>query len=366
MQTRKTSLKSAARSLVGAILPLALCVAMAPAPSWAASWKGNGADTLWSTAANWDSVPGSGASLSFREANPPNKTATLDASYSYTGNIHVGKGSSAAAPYIFEALDPSYKLTIDDDIWLGYHEDGWLWLKSGTYNFTTKNNKALHLGQGSGANHNFWLKVGDGSSTATLTSTANHSYMRGGSALVADRGTVNFGSKNFYTYNSSGTYLTNSTMTVAYIYLHDTSSMTLSNSTLTFSGDFNMPNSASGNCVLRSVSGTLRHTGSSTVFNVGHGANSTGVVEKERGDWDCYYLRLGNGASSSGTFTMNGGTMTIRTELGIGRGDNSTARSISTAARLRRNTLPATTTPRRLRLSSTAERSRPMAYTRMV
>ncbi len=306
----------------------ALCVATAPSAAWAATWTGKGTDTFWSTAANWDSYPAnnSSASLVFREANPPNKTATLDAAYSYTGNIHLGKGSSAAAPYIFEATAAGNGLTIADDIWFGYYEDGWLWLKSGTYNLTTKNNKALHLGQGaSGAVHNFWLKVGDGSSTATLSSTANHSYMKGGSALVADKATINFGSKNLNMYNTSAVYLTNSTMTAAYIYLHETSSMTLSNSTLTFSGDFNMPNSSGGNSVLRSVSGTLHHTGSSTVFNVGHGANSTGVVEKAGGDWDCYYLRIATGAGSSGTFTMNGGTLTVRNELGIGKGGNSTS-----------------------------------------
>ena len=97
-----------------ALVAAVLSMAMVPSPSWAASWKGNGADTLWSTAANWDSMPAnnSSASLSFRESNPPNKTATLDAAYSYTGNIHVGKGSSAAAPYIFEATAAGNGLTI--------------------------------------------------------------------------------------------------------------------------------------------------------------------------------------------------------------------------------------------------------------
>ena len=46
MHTHKMSLKSAMRSLVGAILPFSLCVAMAPLPSWAGYWdwvgKGSG------------------------------------------------------------------------------------------------------------------------------------------------------------------------------------------------------------------------------------------------------------------------------------------------------------------------------------
>ena len=52
------SLKSAVRSLVGAILPLTLCVAMAPAPSWAAQyWTGNTSGN-WATSGNWNGTSG--------------------------------------------------------------------------------------------------------------------------------------------------------------------------------------------------------------------------------------------------------------------------------------------------------------------
>ena len=149
------------------VVPMAIvafCMAAA-VPSMAANWTGNGANTLWNTAANWDSMPAnnSTASLAFRQSNVGNRTATLNGSYTYSGNIHMGAGSSAANPYTWEATDPANKLTIKDDIWFGYHEDGWLWIKSGTYEFNGTSGKKTHLGEGSGANHNFWLKVGDGS-----------------------------------------------------------------------------------------------------------------------------------------------------------------------------------------------------------
>ena len=128
----------------------ALCVAAA-LPSWAAqrNWKGNGANTYWNTSGNWDSMPGGSDSLAFRTAGVKNMTATLNGSYTYSGNIHMGNGSSAANPYIFEATDPANKLTIKDDIWFGYFEDGWLWIKSGTYEFNgssgKKDNKTYRL-----------------------------------------------------------------------------------------------------------------------------------------------------------------------------------------------------------------------------
>ena len=58
MHTRNMSLKFAVRSLVGAILPLTLCVAMAPAPSWAAKyWTGNTSGN-WQTSGNWNGTSG--------------------------------------------------------------------------------------------------------------------------------------------------------------------------------------------------------------------------------------------------------------------------------------------------------------------
>ena len=301
-----------------ALVATAICMAAAvPLMAAQRNWKGNGANTLWNTSGNWDSMPGGSDSLAFRTAGVKNMTATLNGSYTYTGNIHMGAGSSASNPYIFEATDPANKLTIKDDIWFGYFEDGWLWIKSGTYEFNGTSGKKTHLGEGSGATHNFWLKVGDGSSTVSLT-TKSHAYLRGGSTLVADKATLDFSAGSFEQNETSASYITNTTMSAQYMRTYATSSVTFSNSTLTVSRDLNVANNKGANSVFRGTSSTVRQTGSGNVFNVGVAENATGIVEQFGGDWTCYYLRLGSGNGSCGTFTMDGGTLTSYNELSIG------------------------------------------------
>ena len=315
------------RSSLVALSPLwgiAILAAICASPSLAAqrNWKGNGADTLWNTAANWDSMPGSGDSLQFRTSSVGSRTATLNGSYSYTGNIHVGTGSSASAPYVFEATDPANTLTITDDTWLGYYEDGGLWLKSGTYVFNGKSGKNFHVGEGNKSVHNFWLKVGDGVSSVSMT-TKGSAYVRGGSTFVADKATLTFNS-SFAMNETSAAYFTNTTMSAQYFRLYGTSSATLSNSTLTVSRDLNVPDGNGSVGTFTATDSTVHANGSGYVFNVGVGETATGTVLKNGGDWDCYYLRLGASTGASGTFTMNGGSLTVRTELGIGIGANST------------------------------------------
>ena len=273
---------------------IALCAAMNAQA--AGSWTGNGANTLWNTTANWDSMPGSSASLSFRNANVKNRTATINGSYSYSGNIHMGAGSSADNPYIWEATDPANKLTVQDDTWLGYYENGWLWIKSGTYVFNGKSSKNFHMGEGaSGARHNFWLKLGDGSSTVSVQ--GRNGYVRGGSALIADKATIKF---------TEG------------LSFSETASMSFTNSSVTVARDLNVANSSGANCVFRGTSSTVRQTTDGYVFNVGINSNARGVVEKDGGDWTCYYLRLGSGNGAKGIFTMDGGTLTVVKEFTIG------------------------------------------------
>jgi len=303
------------------VVPMAIvafCMAAAM-PSIAAqrNWKGNGANTLWDTSGNWDSMPGGSDSLAFRTSGVKNMTATLNGSYTYSGNIHMGNGSSAANPYVWEASNSANKLTIKDDIWFGYFEDGWLWIKSGTYEFNGTSGKKTHLGEGSESNHNFWLKVGDGSSTVSLT-TKSHAYLRGGSTLVADKATLNFSAGSFEQNETSAVYVTNTTMSAQYIRMYKNTSATFSNSTLTVARDFNVANDANSTCSFRGVSATVRQTGSGNVFNVGVAENATGIVEQFGGDWTCYYLRLGSGNGAKGIFTMDGGTLTAYTELTIG------------------------------------------------
>ena len=276
-------------------LAVAICMAAA-VPSMAANWTGNGANTYWNTSGNWDSMPGGSDSLAFRTSGVKNMTATLNGSYTYSGNIHMGAGSSASNPYIFEATDPANKLTIKDDTWLGYHENGWLWIKSGTYVFNDTAKKNFHMGEGaSGARRNFWLRVGDGSSTVSVQ--GRNGYVRGGSALIADNATINF---------------------TEHLHFSETASMACTNSSVTVARDLNVANSTGANCVFSGTSSTVRQTGSGNVFNVGIAENATGIVEQFGGDWTCYYLRLGSGNGAKGIFTMNGGTLTVANEFTIG------------------------------------------------
>ena len=368
------------------LMVLGAIVSTANLSARAADWTGNGLNTLWSTPANWaeNAVPDPATSLVFRRSDVANRTATLDGMYSYEGNIHMGAGSSADNPYIFEATDPANGLTIKDDIWFGYFEDGWLWIKSGTYEFSSRDTKNFHLGEAWGTTHNFWLRVGDGASDVSMTSKGN-GYVRGGSALIADNATIDFTDMRFEQYDASSLYFTNSTMTTQFFLLYNASSATFSDSTLTASSQWRIDGESkfiadnatltfndleqwnksssyftntavnvqnfilcdtsssvfsnsvltvgrdvyvaihTGNhCTLKGVSGAINLTNSGCVFNVGTGANATGIVEKDGGDWDCYYLRLGTGTGSTGNFTMNGGKLRVRTEFGLGKGDNST------------------------------------------
>ncbi len=282
-------------------------------------WMGKGSDTLWSTPENWENstLPTAEDSLAFRQENSPNKIVTIDSAFYTSGTIHVGKGSSAENPYIFEVTDPSCGLTIQDDVWLGYYEGGWLWIKSGIYEFGVTNGRGMEIGRNS---NNFWLKVGDGMSTASLTAKMKDVNMYAGSVLVADKATLDIASnaKSFALYNSSAAYITNSTATFGAIRLRGASSMTVSDSAITVRYDLNVADESGANCSLLGGSSTIELINSVNVFNVGSAENSTGVVTKNGGDWSCYYLRLGTGTGSTGSFTHNGGTLEVKTELSIG------------------------------------------------
>ena len=299
---------------------LAGAIALAAAQfAQAKMWMGKGSDTLWSTPENWENltVPTAEDSLAFRQENSPNKIVTIDSAFYTSGTIYVGKGSSAENPYIFEATDPSYGLTIQDDVWLGYYEGGWLWIKSGIYEFGVTNLKGMQIGRNS---NDFWLKVGDGMSTASLTAKTKDVNMYAGSVLVADKATLDIASsgKSFALYNSSAAYITNSTATFGAIRLKGASSMTVSDSTIKVRYDLNVADESGANCSLSGGSSTIELINSANVFNVGNAENSSGVVTKNGGDWSCYYLRLGTGTGSTGSFTHNGGTLEVRNELSIG------------------------------------------------
>ena len=278
-------------------------------------WSGDGSDSNWNTAGNWDTLPTSDDKVYFRDGNVVGRTATLNDSYTNTV-LHVGKGSSAENPYIFEATDPSYGLTLTDDGWLGYYETGWLWLKSGTYTFK----KSLFAGSdgNDGDKYPLWLKVGDGVSDVTLNVRGTYGpKFASSSVFVADKATLDFRGKDLEMLSSSSAFITNSTMMVNKIRVKGTSSMTVSGSTMTVGDDFNVADVSGANCTFKADSTTLELTHDGRVFNVGFRTDSTGTVVKDGGDWSCYYLRLGTGEHSTGTFTMNDGTLEVKTELTI-------------------------------------------------
>ena len=283
-------------------------------------WSGDGSDSNWNTAGNWNTLPTSSDKVFFRNGNVVGRTATLNDSYTNTV-LHVGKGSSAENPYIFEATDPSYGLTLTDDGWLGYHEAGWLWLKSGTYTFAKSLRAGVNVnddGTYRSDKYPFWLKVGDGESDVTLNVKGTRGPVFGSSSVfVADKAVLDFNGRHFYLHSTSSAFITNSTVTVNKVLLHGTSSMTVYGSTMTVGDDFNVADSSGENCTFKADSTTLRLTSSGHVFNVGFGEDSTGTVVKVGGDWSCYYLRLGTGERSTGTFTMNDGTLEVKTELTI-------------------------------------------------
>jgi autotransporter-associated beta strand protein len=299
----KTPTKRTAHRLAASIAIVLELVAAQTAQ--AKLWKGNGSNTLWSTPENWESstVPAATESLAFRQSGAPNKTVTIDSAFSTSGNVHVGNGSSAEEPYIFEATDPTYGLTIQDDVWLGYHEAGWLWIKSGTYVFGVTSDKGMQIGNGS---NNFWLKVGDGTTTASLTATTKNVNMYASSVLIADKATLDF---NGLLMNGTSTaYITNTTMNV--------------------SGDFSVGNDSDSTGKLTINGGTVTWSRDGYVFKAGNGQNSTGAVELNDCDVSCYYLRLGTENGASGVFTMNGGTLTVNrnsnNHFSIGYGSGAT------------------------------------------
>ena len=322
--------------------------------------KGNGANTSWNTSGNWDTQPGSGDALQFRTTGIKNMTATINGTYSYNGNIHMGAGSSADNPYIFEAAASGNSLTVKDDTWFGYYEDGWLWIKSGTYTFNGNKDKHFHMGQGANnAVHNFWLKVGDGSSSVSVAAKGNV-YIRGGSSLIADKATLNFSGKNYYMYNTSLASFNNASVSTAIFQLDNSTSVSFTNSTLTASGRFNMygatsayfkDTTATAVCLNQGVTGgetstTVFDGGSLTIsgdisaigyherttgymyatnltlttgtrtVNVGGRdvscTNATGIVDKKGGDWTIGgNLVIGAQTNTVGVFTADGGSVTV-------------------------------------------------------
>ncbi len=297
-------------------------LALAAVPSAQAAtryWTGGGSDTLWSTSGNWkdNAAPGEGDAAQFRADQVggafTGKMVTLrDA---YTINVlHVSKGSSASEPIVFEAdQNSAHGVTVSDDVWLGYYADGALWLQSGTYTFA----KSLNVGVGSkSSTHNFWLKVGDGSSTVSLTAKASNPTIKGASQFVADKATLDFTGMNFNMYNTSAADVKDSDMTARILNVAVNEG---NNCTVVFNGGSLTLASASVIGYGKNSTGYMYAT--NLTFTTGSadlllgGADSgktgaTGWVDKKGGDWTIGG-DLQIGAQGTGTFTADGGSVTV-------------------------------------------------------
>ena len=296
-------------------------------------WKGGGSDTLWSTAANWkdNAAPVNGDNVHFRAdqvgGSFGGRTVTLRGAYT-NGVIHLSNGSNAEAPIVFDAdQDSSHGVRFTDDGWLGYFADGGLWLKSGTYTF----GKSLNMGVAQRGTHNFWLKVGDGSSTASLT-VANHPTIKGASKFVADKATLDFTGKNFNMYGTSSADIKDATMTAAILNLavdqgNDCKAV-FNGGSLTLSASSAIGYGKNSKGYMYATNLTFTTLGTSTLWLGGQSddrTGATGVVDKKGGDWTIGgELWIGAQGNSKGTFTTDGGSVTVGGRTYIAKGSGST------------------------------------------
>ena len=294
-------------------------------------WKGGGSDTLWSTSGNWkdNAAPVKGDSVHFRNDQVSGgfsgRTVTLRGAYT-NGVIHVSNGSSESTPIVFNAdQDSSHGVRFTDDGWLGYHADGGLWLKSGTYTFA----KSLNMGVAKSGTHNFWLKVGDGSSTASLT-VANHPTIKGASKFVADNATLDFTGKNFNMYGTSSANIKDATMTAAILNVAvdqgNNCTAVFNGGSLTLSSTSKIGYGKTSKGYMYATNLTLNVTGSADLWLGSHDqTGATGVVDKKGGDWTIGgNLVIGAQSSDKGTFTTDGGSVTVSGNTKIANGSGST------------------------------------------
>ena len=305
-------------------------------------WKGGGSDTLWSTGGNWKdgNAPAKGENAHFRadqvSGGFSGKTVTMRDAYS-AAVLHVSNGSNAEGPIVFNAdQDSSHGVTFTDDGWLGYYAEGALWLKSGTYTFA----KSLRVGINanssggySGDKSSFWLKVGDGSSTAVLNAKGTYGPILGKSSkIIADKATLDFTGKAFNMYSSSSLDIKDSEMTAKFINLavnennnckavFNGGSLTLSASSAIGYGKNSKGYMYATNLTFTTGGTDLLLGGQTSASNTG----ATGLVDKKGGDWTIGgALCIGNFGNSTGYFTTDGGSVTVGGNTYIAKGSGST------------------------------------------
>ena len=253
-----------------------------------------------------------------------NDSKVMDSDWTVADGLNLAYNSSANETIVLDV--GAWSLTINGNLVVGHNRLGTLSLGSGNVNVLPKsNNVGTYIGNDSGSVG--IVNIDGGVFTAggakpfyigqTGTGTLN---LNSGSVVSTNQVNIGNNAGGVGVVNVNGGHF--DARKHLYVGVNGTGTLNLNGGTVDVANDLNVGN-GSGSGTINGYSGNLRQNGSGNVFNVGHGANSTGTVVKDGGDWSCYYLRLGSGSGSTGTFTQNRGTLTLlhssrTTEFGIG------------------------------------------------
>ena len=249
-----------------------------------------------------------------------NDSKVMDSDWTVnTDGLNLAHNTSANATIVLDV--GAWSLTINGNLVVGHNRLGTLNLGSGNVNVLPKsNNVGTYIGNVRGS-------VGivniDGGVFTAGGAKPFYIGQTGTGTLNLNSGAVVSTNEVYIGNNAGGVGVVNvngghfDARKHLYVGVNGTGTLNLNGGTVDVANDLNVGN-GSGSGTINGYSGNLRQNGSGNVFNVGHGANSTGTVVKDGGDWSCYYLRLGSGSGSTGTFTHNDGTLEVNTELSIG------------------------------------------------
>ena len=255
-----------------------------------------------------------------------NDSKVMDSDWNVsTDGLNLAYNTSANETIVLDV--GAWSLTINGNLIVGHNRLGTLNLGSGNVNVLPKSgNVGTYIGLDNGS-------VGivniDGGVFTAGGAKPFYIGQTGTGTLNLNSGAVVSTNEVYIGNNAGGVGVVNvngghfDARSKLYVGVNGIGTLNLNGGTVDVANDLNV-GEGSGSGTIKGISGDLHQNGSWKVFNVGKGANSTGTVIKEGGDWSCNYLRIGTGSGSTGSFTQNGGTMTVTTELSVGYGDKST------------------------------------------
>ena len=258
-----------------------------------------------------------------------NDSKVMDSDWNVsTDGLNLAYNTSANETIVLDV--GAWSLTINGNLIVGHNRLGTLNLGTGNVNVLPKsNNVGTYIGNDSGS-------VGivniDGGVFTAGGAKPFYIGQTGTGTLNLSSGAVVSGNDVYIGNNAAGKGIVNikggsfEARSNLYVGNNGTGTLNFDGGTLTVAGDLNIANGAGGNGFFNGTSGKLSLTSSYKVFNVGFGQNSAGAVTMDGGDWSCYYLRIGTGSGSTGSFVQNGGSMTVNTkEFSLGLGADSEA-----------------------------------------